>query len=50
MTLNLLLEVTLSLKVLHIPQKRFPFRMYVIAFAVILLDYASQAAINPCES
>ena len=25
-------------------------RMYVVAFAVILLDYASQAAINPCES
>ena len=24
--------------------------MYVVAFAVILLDYASQAAINPCES
>ncbi len=24
--------------------------MYVIAFAVVLLDYASQAAINPCES
>lgn len=26
------------------------YRMYVIAFAVVLLDYASQAAINPCES
>ena len=24
--------------------------MYVVASAVILLDYASQAAINPCES
>ena len=24
--------------------------MYVITFAVILLDYTSQAAINPCES
>ncbi len=24
--------------------------MCVVAFAVILLDYASQAAINPCES
>lgn len=28
----------------------FNFRMWVVAFAVILLDYASQAAINPCES
>jgi hypothetical protein len=24
--------------------------MWVVSFAVILLDYASQAAINPCES
>jgi lipid-binding SYLF domain-containing protein len=24
--------------------------MWMVSFAVILLDYASQAAINPCES
>ena len=28
----------------------FYFRMWVVSFAVILLDYASQATINPCES
>ena len=28
----------------------FRFRMWVVSFAVILLDYASQATINPCES